>query len=360
MVEISLLPYSDCVKHLLELHRASFGYAPPEPYWRWKFSENPMANDVQKVVVAIEGGAIVGARPYMFGDMWVNEKKVRVAQHCHTMVHPKHRRKGIFARMEIFALEQLLKEGIAFSYGFPNKLSRGGFLKVGYKRVIDTMAAFRAIDSYFLISTKIKSRILARTSSALFNLTLNRKKRFLSENSPFEFEVLSEVTAGIGDIEFVRSKAAIDLVRSRNFLQWRFDSHPLFEYKYILAKRHNQLFGYAVISVQKQGGITFGRIVDHVVTDSDIFCYRHLINQSLLELEKQDCDCYEIFTSGEPKLEKALFEDFGFKSFAKFPYNRFVADRYLDAIEVSKDFCNNNCVLDKKNWRVTFAFYDQI
>jgi hypothetical protein len=360
MVEFSLLTYSDSVNPLLELHRVSFGYAPPEQYWKWKFCENPMAKDVQKVVVAIEGGEIVGARPYMFGDMWVDEKKVRVAQHCHTMVHPKHRRKGIFAGMEIFALKQLLKDGIAFSYGFPNNLSRGGFLKVGYRRVIDTMASFRAINSYSLISTKTKSRILARTSSSLFNLIFNRKKRFLSENSPFEFEVLNEVNAGIGDVEFVRGKAAIDLARSRIFLQWRFDSHPFFNYKYILAKRHSQLVGYAVVSVQKQGEINFGRVVDHVVTDSDILCYRHLISQSLLELGEQDCDCYEIFTSGEPKLEKALFEDFGFISFAKFPYNRFVADRYLDAIEVSRHFCNNNCILDKKNWRVTHAFYDQI
>jgi GNAT superfamily N-acetyltransferase len=361
MVEIALMNCSESIKTLIDLHTASFESNLSQEYWKWKFVENPMAQDVQKVVVALDGGKIVGARPHMFGEMWLKDKKTRVAQHCDTMVHPDYQRKGIFTRMEIFALKQLQTQGIAFSYGFPNKLSRGGFLKLGYKRVIDTMAAVFPVNSYSLISTKTKSKFIAKTASFLFNLILNRKKRIsFLEDSTFEFEVLNKFTAGMEDIELVRSNAKIDLVRSKKFLQWRFDSHPVFDYKYVLIKKNRKLLGYAVVSVQTdRSGITIGRIVDHVVTGSDINCYRHLMNKSLLELDELDSDCYAVFASGEPELEKVLLKDFGFKSLRKFPYKRFIDDGCMDAIQINKHFCNNLDISNGRNWRVTYAFYNQ-
>jgi GNAT superfamily N-acetyltransferase len=361
MTTIELAKYSDTVKSLIELHKAAFDSSLSEEYWKWKFVENPMSLPGQQVVVATESREIVGARPHMYGEMWLGEKKVRVAQHCDTMVHPKHQGKGIFTQMEKCALKQLLEENIAFSYGFPNKLSRNGFLKLGYRRVIDAMAAFHPIDSYTLISSKTKNRVIAKSASVLFNLTLKPKKHFSSsESNPFQFEVIKKFTPDLADIECVRGKAAIDLVRSKDFLKWRFDSHPIFDYKYILIKKNAELVGYAVLSVQKyKNGVILGRIVDHVVANSDVESYRHLINQSLIELEKQYCDCYVIFASGEPNLETMLFKNFGFKSSAKFPYNRFMDDGYLDAIQVSQHLCNCIDIFDSMNWRVTYAFYNQ-
>ena len=361
MVEITSIKYSESIEPLIDLHMASFKSNLSPKYWKWKFIENPLARDDQEVVVAVEKGKIVGARPHMLGEMWLKDKKARVAQHCDTMVHPNYQRKGLFTRMELFALKQLLKQGIAFSYGFPNTLSRSGFVKLGYKRVIDTMAVLRPINSYLLISAKTKSKMLARTASFLFNLFLNRERRIsFLENSPFEFEVLNKFNAAMEYVESVRTNAEVDLVRSKDFLRWRFDSHPTFEYRYILVKKNKKLLGYAVVSVQQdKNGIKIGRIIDHVVANSDIICYRHLINKSLLELEDRDCDCYAVFVSGEPELEKALLKDFGFKSLAKFPYNRFMDDGYMDAIQINQQFCNNVDILNEKNWRVTYAFYNQ-
>ena len=125
-------------------------------------------------------------------------------------------------------------------------------------------------------------------------------------------------------------------------------------------KKNRELLGYAVVSVQKdKNGIKIGRIIDHVVTNSDINCYRHLMNKCLLELEDRDCDCYAVFASGEADLKKALLKDFGFKSLGKFPYNRFMDDGYMDAIQINQQFCNNLDILNEKNWRVTYAFYNQ-
>ena len=361
MVRIELVNHSDNIESLLELHRNAFGLLISEEYWKWKFMDNPLAQDIENVVVAIENGKIVGARPFMFGEMWLKDKKVRVAQHCDTMVHPHHQRKGIFYKMGKFALELLQKQGIAFSYGFPNMLSRGGFIKQGYKRVTDTMADFLVINSNKLISTKIENWVLASGASFIFNIFFNRKKQTeLSDENFFEFEVLDRIDNRPTNIESLRSNSVVDLVRSEDFLRWRFDAHPNFDYSYILARKNGELWGYAVISFQKDSdGVFFGRIVDHVVRDSDFECYKYLMNKCFVELEKRRCDCYLIFTIGEPKLKETLLKDFGFKSFGKFPYNRLLDDGYLDAIQINEDFCFPVDIYNKNNWRVTYAFYDQ-
>ncbi len=59
--------------------------------------------------------------------------------------------------------------------------------------------------------------------------------------------------------------SVIDLERTEKYLKWRFDSHPDFKYRYILAEKEETV-GYAVISLQRKiNGYLEGMITDYVV-----------------------------------------------------------------------------------------------
>jgi len=360
MTEIALVKHSDNIQQLIDLFRASFGHKMSEKLWTWKYIQNPLSSDKIEVVVAKENGKIIGARPFMLAEMWLEDKKVRVAQHCDTMVHPKHQRKGIFNKMGKFAIQHLREQGFALSYGFPNLLSRHGFLRQGYRKVARIEVIFKVVNSRRLISSRLKNKFLAKSVSVLYDRILDRSKWTVSkESKAFKVEVFDKVNKEVADVFNLRSKFVIDLVRSENFLRWRFDSHPEHNYKYILAKKNNQLMGYAIISSQEQvDGILYGLIVDHKVRNSDIACYQSLINRSLLDLKKQNCDGIIICTLGEPELEEVLLENFGFKSSVQFPYERLFTYSYMDAIQIDEKLTNKASIYDEKNWRVTYAFHD--
>ncbi len=99
MVEIRRVNHQEEVEPLATLFRICFGRHMPTEYWEWKYVQNPAVLSDPTVVVAVDEDRIIGARPFQFTEMWLGNKRVIVAQHTDTMVHPEYRDRGIFHRM---------------------------------------------------------------------------------------------------------------------------------------------------------------------------------------------------------------------------------------------------------------------
>ncbi|MFC1488078.1 GNAT family N-acetyltransferase, partial [Thermoproteota archaeon] len=160
MIKITEVNQSDKINELIELYAESFGKKKSENEWEWTHIQNPQFSNETEVIVALDKNEIVGARPFMYTEMWINNKKVKAAQHCDTMVHPKYQRKGIFSKMGKYSIKYLERKGFELSYGFPNELSRKGFLKQGYKKLVETETLFKILNPQ-IVSSKIKNRFLA-------------------------------------------------------------------------------------------------------------------------------------------------------------------------------------------------------
>lgn len=359
MDEIRLVNHADNVEELTDLYNETFRRKKSDKVWNWKYLQNPLSSDEAEVVVALEKGRIVGARPFMFAEMWVNHKKVKTAQHCDTMVDPEHQRMGIFSKMGKFSIEYLRKRGFELSYGFPNSLSRKGFLKQGYKKLVETEKLFKILNPE-IVSHRIKNRFVAKSGSFLYRRFFDRRNWTLSKDSEiFETAKSSKISNEFAEICNLRSGALIDLCRSEDYLRWRFDSHPEHEYNYVVAKRDKQVIGFTIISLQKEfDEIVSGLIVDHLVKDSNQACYETLIDSSIVELKKQNCDIIVTWTIGEPKLKELLLKKFGFKSSLQFPYSRLFSYGHMDVIQLNRGETSKVNVYDPRNWRVTPAFHD--
>jgi hypothetical protein len=189
---------------------------------------------------------------------------------------------------------------------------------------------------------------------------LNQGIKVIPINSGlFQVEVFDRFNDELKDVDFMRDKSGINLVRNERYLRWRFDSHPEHQYKYVLVKRKDELWGYAVVSIQKDlNGLVYGIIVDYLVKNKDIACFRTLMSKCLDELDKSEYDIAMIWAFSETNFREELINEFGFKSSSKFPYNRFLGYSYLDAIRIDDHMANVVDIYDKNNWRLTHAYTD--
>jgi len=360
MVEIRLVKHLEEIEQLVDLFQASFGLNMPSELWHWKYIRNPLASDAPEVVAAIDNGNIVGARPFLYMNMWLENKIIKTAQHCDTMVHPEYRNRGIFNRMGQFAIQYLKENNFKLSYGFPAPISRPGFLKQGWRIVTPTEILFLAISPQKLIAKVLKSRLLGNGLGFFYDIFLNTQKtETLQLSNAFQVQVFEHFGEELKDVDSLRDKQVIDLVRDEDNILWRFDCHPVNHYRYVIAKRNDRLWGYLVVSIQEQvNGLVYGIVADYLVKDKDITCFRALINRALIESEKSDCDMIVIWVFSEPEFREELLKNFNFKSSFRFPYNRAFTYGYLDALLVDERRAERIDIYDKNNWRVTYAYSD--
>jgi len=360
MIEISLVKHTDEKEQLLELFRLSFGQTMPAELWDWKYVKNPLSSQDSEVVVAVDRGKIIGARPFLLSKMWIGDKIVTTAQHCDTMVHPDYRNRGIFNRMGLFALQHLKEYGYALCYGLPAPMSRRGFLSQGFRIVVTTETLYGVILPQQIISYLLGNQLLGRGLGLVYGRVANSRMRSNSNYSrSFQVDVFDRLGHELGEIDSLRDKSTIDLVRSESYLRWRFDSHPQNTYKYVLAKQAGELRGYAVISIEELGnGLIKGIVVDYLVANADVACFREIMDRCLEEFRHTECAFMVVWAFSEPSLRKELMEHFGLKSPLRFPYNRFASSGYLDALCIDERVSSAINVYDGDLWRVTLAYTD--
>jgi GNAT superfamily N-acetyltransferase len=328
VAEIRLLKHREKREELLDLFLASFGHNMSAELWDWKYLQNPLASADPEVIVAIDNGKIVGARPFLLAEMWLKDEKVKVAQPCDTMVHPEHRREGIFSRMNQFAIEYLKRDGYAFFYNFPGPMSRPGYLKQDWKIVAVTETLYRFDNPQKVISYKLKNKFLGTSLGFFYDKLLNTRGKVSALSSSFQIEVFNHFPYELKQVDTLRDKSAIELARGESYLRWRFN------------------------------GLVYGMIVDYLIKDDDVDCFRGLINKGLSGLEKPECDLVSVWTFNQPLLREELIKHFGFKSSTRFPYNRLLGKGYFVTREINEQLLGKIDIYNKENWQVTSAYSD--
>jgi hypothetical protein len=359
LTEIKLVKHLDETLELIELFRLCFNSKMSQEYWYWKYVANPFVDSNPEVIVAVEGGQIIGARPFLLTQMWLNNSKVIAAQHCDTMVHPEHRNKGLFNKMGEYSIRFMRERNYAFSYGFPGPMSRPGFLKQGYRIVAPTEILFKPQNSSKILARKIKNKMVGNTIGFIIDKVLTSKEPDFPSQAGYSIKVVSCVPPDLHVVDTWKEHVTIDLVRSQKLLDWRFGLHPKHTYKYILVNKEQTLKGYAVVSVQEQAdGTNQGILIDYLTKDEDSHCLNLLFGRVIAELKKSKCDIIIIWALNEPEFQKEVTKNFGLRSSFRFPYNKIIGYSYMDAMQIDNKTVREINIYDKNNWRITNAFTD--
>ncbi|SDK89433.1 GNAT family N-acetyltransferase [Natronorubrum texcoconense] len=130
---------------LLSLYETVFEKERGADWFRWKYAENPYADHVP-IVVADAGGELVGCRAFFALEMRVGDDRPIAFQPCDTMVHPEHRDRGLFSRMNEYALERYADGPPSLCFNFPNESAKPGNLKHGWKEIGTIPTYYRPQD----------------------------------------------------------------------------------------------------------------------------------------------------------------------------------------------------------------------
>jgi predicted acetyltransferase len=335
MVEIKTVRYSDELDQLVLLIERAFRVKGSREYLTWCHIDNPLAATTPELIVATDGGKIVGARPYMMHELWLGENKVLAAQHCTTMVDPDYRRQGIFNRMGQAAKAYLSENGVPISFGFPGPMSRPGFLKQGYHRLADYEILFRFVSPLDRVR----------------NLVMEK------QTGDFTIEISDKYHPAISEIERRRDRRFIDLVRSEAYMRWRLDDNPRLGYRYLIARRDGLPAGFAIISKQKSGfGPAAGVIFDYEVLNRDVGCFLALVSKACQELAHMNCIVVAMLAHDDILIRDALLGTLKFRSTSRPPFSKMRNWGYMEVLEICGRIDHGIDIYNPANWRITYGY----
>ncbi|MCX8095791.1 MAG: GNAT family N-acetyltransferase [Caldisericia bacterium] len=292
--------------------------------WRWKYIDNPLKENLIAVYQS-KDGEIVGEEAIVPFKAYFKGEIVKIGHSVDSMVLKEYRGKGIFKKLAIKTLEEGKERGYSYFYGFPNKNSlpiytkKLGWISFGYVRRWIFPLNLNILASKFKIDFSI--------ISPLFKIGTNIIK------GKFNFEKVENFDDIEIYLENLKKHYDIFILRDKEFLTWRYLSHPY--YIYDIFKDNENLF---VLRI-KEVDIKRGTIEEFLY--KDFLSFSKIISFSLKFFIDNNVDLIDIWIKKGDPLERILF----YKGFI--PYQKRLIILYpFEKIEFSKKYFFNFSDLD--------------
>ncbi len=183
--------------------------------FEWKYEKNPY---VEKPLcyLAFDGETIVGHRGFVLQKFFTGEEDYLIGTPGDSMVHPDHRRKGIFSKLVDFSTEDIVNRSmidiftsLSTTRATTKATERYGYVPVGERKKLYRFSMKK------LFQAKYKSGIDLNT-------------RISGEERGFTIETTNELK--IDDIVELMKTSTNDKklrnLRNREFYRWRFEEYP--------------------------------------------------------------------------------------------------------------------------------------
>lgn len=118
----------------LSLYERVWGARHSPAWFRWRFLENPYVDHVP-VFVATADGDVVATRPFFALRMAVGDAETLALLTVDTMVHPDHRRRGLFTTLTEKSIQWYAPREPTFVFNQPAAAARPGFASLGWREL---------------------------------------------------------------------------------------------------------------------------------------------------------------------------------------------------------------------------------
>ena len=161
----------------------------------------------------------------------------------------------------------------------------------------------------------------------------------------------------------LKYKYPITIIRSREYLNWRYSKHPFFNYHLFFVRDGEKIQSFVVLRIEKFGSYTAGRIIDFISTDdAEVFTLKKLVEFC----REHTVDFIDFFFTGDfhvPSLELCGFKEAHKKPYSLIPIRFDPIDRNIMTINLAYKILNSKRV-DRRinqidNWYVTKGDGDQ-
>ncbi len=253
-------------------------------YWSWILKQNPLGfhgaeGDIW--VAETPGGNLVGHFCRIRVPMWFCGKSVVGSQVGLLASHPNNRREGISERLGLLALEDAKKNGIALTFGFPNRYSYPLAIKRGWAdfgRVNDLLCVLKRAE---FVKFRHRTPMMRLLISTIIYLTGIRLDGRTTRGHNFEFEIIPGLADDVGMV-WNSLKHAYDLgiERTREYLAWRYD-RIWGDYLILSAMRRAETLGYVVFRTVKHDDVDTISICELMSKNDNMQVYLGLLEEVL-------------------------------------------------------------------------------
>ena len=213
-----------------------FPYEEKLAYFKWKFEDNPYTDEVLGFV-ALDGDRVIAYRGYMIIPIVYQNSEYLCASLADTVTHPDYRRKGIFAAITKFSIDEIMKDGrfLISTNSSSGGKTMGGYLKLGWRPFSEREHLLR-FNMWGLVNKFIKHKKF----DPIIDLEYNSRKDFhfilTRENRP------SDIVSIQYDYFRISHK------RDKDFYSWRFGNpHNKFLFAYVYDMK-GELLAYIAFS----------------------------------------------------------------------------------------------------------------
>jgi len=249
----------------LALYEDAFGGASDE-WFDWKYVDNPRVSHVPILVAErVSDGAFAGARPQVPFLFRVGGEDALGMRFGDTMVHPDHRRRGVFTRLAERALDHYAGMPTRFCFNCPNDKSRPGFLKAGGEVVAHLPSFYRVQDPGRVAaaaSDGIAEPLLGRLAAPATTGYLGALDRLAGRQSAVSVTKHADIPVGEFAAAYERgAPGGVHAARDEAFLDWRYDN-PNWTYEAYTASAGGDRVAGVVVGRQTEDDVTTANVVD--------------------------------------------------------------------------------------------------
>lgn len=327
----------------LSLYESVWGRARSEAWFEWRFEENPYGDGVS-MVVAEADGELVGAEPCLPFELAAGRKRAAALQPADWIVHPDHRRRGLFTRMTERLLDRDAGGPFELYYNFPTDVLLPGLDSFDWHVVGERQTYYRIERPARLVDAKVEGRLrtLGKAAVPLSQLALRLRHRPPTAPDDVTVERHDEVPAWLFTALYLDGRPTrLHVARDEAFYDWRFEN-PAWETTAFVARREGTPVGGVVACREAVNGVTCTRIVDvqPMAPDDD----RGDVYAALLAAVVEDDATADVFKVAGDVLPPSVLGRCGFRSDARFPLSK-LGRR---TVHVARPIGN----VDVEHWRI--------
>lgn len=334
-------------------------------WFDWKYGANPYVNE-PPVFVAERDGEIVGARPFMVFRIRGGSATRLALQPADTMVHPDHRRKGLFTRMTERAIEAYAAEEPAFCFNFPNSQSLPGYRKLGWEPAGVRITHYRLQNPGAVVSGSLDGQLqqaLCRAASPLVRYVERGRTWYRRRRRGSEWDHSIEQFPGVpiallASLYRQRIPDRLHAERHEEFYRWRLAS-PVWERTTYVARRGNESIAAVVARTRTTNdGVTVTQFADIVPLTGGATWRRAL--EALLARVIEDHRDSDLLAVADSTIPRDLLADFGFRRDDVAPLSWVTHHCTLAARPLGRQpwTVGGRSLTDRSDWTTTFVERD--
>jgi ribosomal protein S18 acetylase RimI-like enzyme len=259
----------DCLRFLSQTW--SDREATEPAYQNWQCERSPAGPAIATLAREVETGKLIGQAVTIPVKVRLSGKMRTAGLSLNPVADPGYQGRDIFEGLlnDVCALSA--KEGIAFSYGFPDQFSYPTFVnKAGFRDAGSVLLLIRPLNPERLALKTTHGHLPSRMAAIARRIWRTPAPAPRQEVLPsLEMEEISSFDDSF-DVFWnrVQHRYPIMVERDPDYLNWRFVNVPTREYTILAARSVGKIRGFVVLRSAPLGQFSAGLIVDLVVEAS--------------------------------------------------------------------------------------------